>query len=104
MIPLNRDVIISSNNKLTSISDSRFFRFFPSSLFGKIISIFYYSILKHELRNCIRRNNLYHIWFHPHNIMKKPNGIKELDYFIKYFKKLKLDNSQISSYKFSEID
>lgn len=104
LIPLNRDVIISSNNKLTSISDSRFFRFFPSSLFGKIISIFYYSILKHELRNCIRRNNLYHIWFHPHNIMKKPNGIKELDYFIKYFKKLKLDNSQISSYKFSEID
>ena len=103
MFPFNRDVIISSDNGLTSISDSRFFRFFPDSFFGKIISKIYLMVLKYELRQCIKRGNLYHIWFHPHNIIKKPNGIKELDLFLKYFKKLKGETPQISSYKFIEI-
>lgn len=103
MLPFNRDAMITSNNKLTSISDSRFFRFFPTSLLGKTISKFYLMILKHELRQCLKRGNLYHIWFHPHNIIKKPNGLKELDSFIKYFNKLKEENPQISSFKLTEI-
>ncbi len=104
MLPFNRDAIIISKNKLTSISDSRFFRFFPTSLMGKIISKIYLLVLKHELRQCIKRGNLYHIWFHPHNIIKKPNGLKELNSFLKYFASLKLDKPTISSYKFTEID
>ena len=104
MLPFNRDAIIGSKNELMSISDSRFFRFFPTSLIGKIISKIYLIVLKYELRQCIKRGNLYHIWFHPHNIIKKPNGIKELDLFLKYFKKLKVEKPQISSYKFTEIN
>ena len=104
MLPFNRDAIIGSKNELMSISDSRFFRFFPTSLIGKIISKIYLIVLKYELRQCIKRGNLYHIWFHPHNIIKKPNGLKELDLFLKYFKKLKVEKPQISSYKFTEIN
>lgn len=104
MLPFNRDAIVGSQNELISISDSRFFRFFPPSFLGKIISKIYLIVLMYELRQCIKRGNLYHIWFHPHNIIKKPNGLKELDLFLKYFKKLKIEKNQISSYKFTEID
>lgn len=104
MLPFNRDAIVGSQNELISISDSRFFRFFPPSFIGKIISKIYLIVLMYELRQCIKRGNLYHIWFHPHNIIKKPNGLKELDLFLKYFKKLKIEKNQISSYKFTEID
>ena len=69
----------------------------------KIISRIYLIVLKYELRQCIKRGNLYHIWFHQHNIIKKPNGLKELDLFLKYFKNLKVEKPQISSYKFTEI-
>ena len=103
MLPFNRDAILASKNELISISDSRFFRFFPLSFLGKIISKIYLIVLKYELKQCIKRGNLYHIWFHPHNIIKKPNGLKELDLFLKYFKKLKVEKPQISSYKFTEI-
>jgi peptidoglycan/xylan/chitin deacetylase (PgdA/CDA1 family) len=103
MLPFNRDAIIGSKNELISISDSRFFRFYPPSFLGKIISKIYLIVLKYELRQCIKRGNLYHIWFHPHNIIKKPNGLKELDLFLKYFKKLKVEKPQIRSYKFTEI-
>jgi len=103
MLPFNRDAIVGSQNELVSISDSRFFRFFPPSFLGKIISKIYLIVLMYELRQCIKRGNLYHIWFHPHNIIKKPNGLKELDLFLKYFKKLKVEKPQIRSYKFTEI-
>ena len=103
MFPFNRDAIVGSQNELISISDSRFFRFFSPSFLGEIISNIYLKVLKYELRQCIKRGNLYHIWFHPHNIIKKPNGLKELDLFLKYYKKLKVENPQISSYKFTEI-
>jgi len=103
MLPFNRDAIVDLQNELISISDSRFFRFFPPSFTGEIISKIYLIVLKYELRQCIKRGNLYHIWFHPHNIIKKPNGLKELDLFLKYFKKLKVEKPQISSYKFTEI-
>lgn len=103
MVPFNRDAIINSSNSLTSISDSRFFRFFPNSLLGGFISRIYLMILKYELRQCINRGNLYHIWFHPHNIIKRPHGLIVLDAFLNYFEKLRLDKPEVSSFKFTDI-
>ena len=58
MLPFNRDAIVGSQNELVSISDSRFFRFFPPSFLGKIISKIYLIVLMYELRQCIKRGNL----------------------------------------------
>lgn len=104
LIPLNRDVIITDINSLTAISDSRFFRFFPNTFIGRILTKYYIKLLKLEMKRCFKRGHYYHIWFHPHNMMKNPNAIKNLDHFLSYFKQLETSNKNIKSYKFSEIN
>ena len=104
LIPLNRDVVVRNSENLISVSDSRFFRFFSLSVMGKIIAPFYFMILKMEMRQSIKREKLYHIWFHPHNIIKNPNGFKQFDMFLGYYNKIKKQNESLSTYKLSEIN
>lgn len=103
LIPFKRDVIVSVSNGLVSISDSRFFRFFSTSFLGSFFSRFYYKVLKREMKKTIDRGNLYHIWFHPHNIIKKQNGFHELDDFLSCYNKILDQEKSVSSYKLSEI-
>jgi hypothetical protein len=103
LIPLKRDVLINNFGGLISVSDSRFLRFFTTNIFGKIITPIYLRILKFEMKKSIKRGGLYHIWFHPHNIIKKPNGFKQLDMFLTYYNERLRTEKSISSYKLSEI-
>ena len=103
MIPIKRDVIVKNLDGIIMVSDSRFFRFFSPSLVGKILSILYLSIVKIEIKKSIQRGKLYHIWFHPHNIILKPNGFEQLDSFLACFSSIRKSNKNVSSYKFSEI-
>ena len=103
LIPFNRDVLVRKIVGLISVSDSRFFRFFPDTLIGFILSFFYYKVLKFEMKGAFSRGKLYHIWFHPHNIIKAPNGFKQLDLFLTYFNKIKAHDKNLSNYKISEI-
>lgn len=103
LIPFNRDVLVKKTAGLISVSDSRFFRFFPDNLIGVILSFFYYKILKFEMKRAFCRSGLYHIWFHPHNLIKTPKGFKQLDLFLTYFNKIKVQDKKLSSYKISEI-
>ncbi|MHA6280400.1 polysaccharide deacetylase family protein [Salinimicrobium sp. CAU 1759] len=104
LIPLNRDVIVKSRFGVTEVSDSRFFRFFSPSILGRTVSRFYLMLLKREMSRCIKRGGIYHIWFHPHNIIKKPHGFNQLDIFLSYYNKIKMQEKSVSSYKLSEID
>lgn len=104
LLPLNRDVIIKKNNEITSISDSRFFRFFSPSFIGRIISPIYYQILKYEMKKTFDRDSLYHIWFHPHNFIKNPLAFSQLEGFLQYYNQLKKGNKNIKSFKFKELN
>ena len=104
LIPLKRDVIINNHKSLTSVSDSRFFRVFSSSFFGKIITPIYLKVLKIEMKNSLKRGKLYHIWFHPHNIIKKPNGYKQLEDFLTYYNEIINADKSMTCYKLSEIN
>lgn len=104
LFPVKRDVIIRKNKGLVSISDSRFLRFMPSSLVGKLISPIYYRILRYEMKKTFKRGNLYHIWFHPHNFIKNPLSFNQLERVLKYYDKLKKEQKDVKSFKFTEIN
>jgi len=103
LLPLKRDVEIKIIEELISVSDSRFFRIYPPGLLGKLVTPLYIMVLKNEFKKNIRRRGLYHIWFHPHNLIKNPNGFIQLDAFLEYYSKFKNKNQSISSYHLSEI-
>lgn len=104
LFPLKRDVIIKDSNGITSISDSRFFRFFSSSFLERVISFFYYRILKYEMKKTFDRGGLYHVWFHPHNFIKSQLAFSQLDSFLQYYNQLKKYNKNIKSFKFKELN
>lgn len=88
LIPLPRPVEVFEGPNITGISDSRFFRFFPNTLWGDFLSKWYYTVLKWELRRALRQGQAYHIWFHPHNLITRPYRFRELENFLRYFKEL----------------
>lgn len=104
LMPFNRDVVISDVSGLIAVSDSRFFRFFSNSFLGRVLTKYYKKVLELEMKRCFKRGHCYHIWFHPHNMMKKPNALKDLDNFLNCYKKIEAKNKSIKSFKFSEIN
>jgi peptidoglycan/xylan/chitin deacetylase (PgdA/CDA1 family) len=88
LVPLNRSVKVETYRGMVSVSDSRFFRFFPKSFLGNIFTTIYRNVIKLELKSTLRKKEYYHIWLHPHNIINAPDRFNELENFIKYFNEL----------------
>jgi len=88
LVPFNRSVKVETYRGMTSISDSRFFRFFPKSFIGNIFTKIYRNAIRTELKNTLKKGEYYHIWLHPHNVMSAPERFNELESFVKYFSEL----------------
>lgn len=103
LFPLNRSVEISEQQGLYAISDSRFFRIFQNSFPQNILKKWYLWTLRLELSYSLKRKKFYHIWFHPHNLMKSSDGLKQLEEFFQYFNSKRKENSDLKSYFIKEI-
>ncbi|MEM1326605.1 MAG: polysaccharide deacetylase family protein [Bacteroidota bacterium] len=86
LLPLPKAVEVRREKEMVSISDSRFFRFFPDSWWGNLLTTWYRQLWRYELRQTLKNGQAYHIWLHPHNLMSRPEGIEELDAFFQYFR------------------
>lgn len=89
LLPFDRAVEISQEHELLAISDSRFFRFFPGKTLGNLLTRYYRFLLQKELLWALEQGKYYHIWFHPHNLIVKPQRMKELEIFFQYFHSVK---------------
>lgn len=103
-VPLNRDVQLANTSGMVSLSDSRFLRFLPNNILGDILSPLYLRIVKYEMYCAFKRGNLFHICFHPHNLIKNPKRFRQLEEFLVYYNSLRQKNAALASFKMSEIN
>ena len=102
LLPFDRAVEISREHELVAISDSRFFRFFPGNTLGDLLTKYYRFLVQKELLWALEQGRYYHIWFHPHNLIVKPQRILELEKFFQFFHSVK-DRYNASSHHMMDV-
>ena len=76
-----------TNKGLVNIASSRFLRPYSSKL--RFLEPFKLLRIKHGMTHAAKHNEVYHLWWHPHNFGQNTDrNFKDLEVLFKHFKKL----------------